>query len=443
MAGRKFGTDGVRGPANVGLLTPSGAVRLGEACANLIQADGLAPRALIASDTRLSCDMLVDGLSAGLMGGGVDVVKIGVAPTAALGVATAAQNAGLGLMVSASHNPASDNGVKVFAGGGGKLDDGALQRLERSLDAEGGGDAGAAVGRSRQVDDPLGAYRQAVLNAGGGPGGLSGLSIVLDAANGAGSKIAPDILKALGVQTQCMFCEADGAQINAGCGAVHPEALAEAVKAKGADAGLALDGDADRIVLVDETGAVLDGDQILALLAEDAKARGALAGSSVVGTVMCNSALERHLSTLGLSLIRTPVGDRFVATKLSEIGANVGGEPSGHVLLTDYAPSGDGLLAGVAALQALKRYGGPASGVFRRFAPDPSVLINVKAQRARAADQDVAAAVARAEADMGETGRVLVRPSGTEPLVRVLVECMDRDIASRHAQAIADVIAKP
>jgi phosphoglucosamine mutase len=431
----RFGTDGVRGVANAD-LTPELVVALGRAAARVLAENG---RFLVGRDTRLSGPMLEAALATGLAAEGVSVDLLGVVPTPAVAAASASERT-CGAVISASHNPFPDNGVKFFLPGGRKLTDDIEERLEAELDrlvhATGGPDdaspVGDAVGRVTIAPQYTERYVEGVLAT--VDGSLDGLRVALDCANGAASAVAPDALRRLGAEVIVLHDGPNGININDGCGSTHPQELQRVVAAAGADAGLAFDGDADRVIAVDASGELVDGDQIVAMCALDLRERGRLVDDTVVITVMTNLGFRLAMKDLGVQVVETAVGDRYVLDALDEGGWVLGGEQSGHVIFRDLATTGDGLMTGLRVLDIMARTGRPLAelaGVMRRL---PQVLLNV---RVDSGAKDVAAAlapdVAAAEHELGETGRVLVRPSGTEPLVRVMVEAQTED----QAQSVA------
>lgn len=443
----EFGTDGVRGP--VGSFTRPWVVALGWAAADVVGPGTF----FIGRDTRASGPDIATWLSEGLRSGGCDVVDLGVAPTPA--VAWAAARAGVpAAMVSASHNPWTDNGVKVFASGGLKLDDITEQRVsqrlaERLVERPAGAPDRRGVAGLRAGVDNAGALRESTLagyvdHVVGSIDGrnLSGLSVVLDCANGAATDLAPAVFERLGASVTVMHAAPDGRNINAGCGSTHMDDVRAAVVASGADLGLALDGDADRVLAVDATGAIVDGDQIIALLALDRFSRGALPGDAVVVTVMSNLGLRMAMAEAGIAVVETPVGDRHCLAALESHGLVLGGEQSGHVILRDLATTGDGTLSGVHLADVMVRTGTSladlAGNAMTRL---PQVLLNVEVHAERSVVMDaIADEVAVQQSILGNTGRILVRPSGTEPLVRVMVEAPDVDVASSVAAHLAEVI---
>lgn len=425
---RLFGTDGIRGRANVAPMTAEIALRLGQAAGLLFTRGNHRHQVIIGKDTRLSGYMLEPALTAGFIGAGMDVILAGPLPTPAIAMLTRSLRADLGVVISASHNPFEDNGIKLFGPDGAKLSD----KTEASIEALMEEDisdrlAGAsALGRAVRLVDAAGRYIESAKSS--LPRGLrlDGLCVVLDCANGAAYKVAPAALWELGAEVISMGVGPDGFNINKDCGSTVPGNLSAAVLKHKAHLGIALDGDADRVILVDERGAIIDGDQVLALIARSFQAEGRLSGPAVVATVMSNLGLERYLAGLGLTLHRTAVGDRYVAEQMRALGLNLGGEQSGHVILSDFATTGDGLLAALQVLAVLVRDGRPASEVCRLFEPLPQRLRNVRyAGETPLNSPAVQEANAAAEALLAGTGRLLIRASGTEPLIRVMAEGED------------------
>jgi phosphoglucosamine mutase len=444
-----FGTDGVRGLANVEPLTPSTVVRLGQAFAQAVvqqpAASGARPRVVIGRDTRLSADMLEAALIAGITSMGVGVVLAGVLPTPAIAFLTRSLPADAGVVVSASHNPFQDNGIKFFAASGFKLPDTVEHAIEQLLlrrNSAAPRPTATAVGSVVQLDDAAQRY-EAHLRRAVPPGlRLDGLRVVLDCAHGAAHRVGPAVFRALGADLIAIAVEPDGTNINAACGAVHPSRLQAAVRAAQAQLGLALDGDADRAILVDEAAALVDGDELLALLAADKLARGTLHHATVVATVMSNLGLEIALRERGARLVRTAVGDRYVVEEMQRGGYNLGGEQSGHLILLDHGTTGDGLAAGLAVASLMVAQQRPLGELKRIMTKLPQVLRSVRV--ARRDDLDAIPAVRESiesvRAALRDRGRVLVRPSGTEPLIRVMVEGEDAAQVEAYATQIAAVI---
>ncbi|WP_304617833.1 phosphoglucosamine mutase [Paracoccus sp. (in: a-proteobacteria)] len=425
MSRKLFGTDGVRGQANSHPMTAEMALRLGAAAGRYFRRDGRnRHRVVIGKDTRLSGYMLENALTAGLTSTGMNVLLLGPVPTPAVGFLTRSMRADLGIMISASHNPAEDNGIKFFGPDGFKLSDEAEAEIETIVAGEIQPAQPRNIGRARRIEDGRGRYMEYAKTT--LPGGLrlDGLRVVLDCANGAAYRAAPEVLWELGADVIPLGVKPDGFNINDGVGSTHPEACAAAVREHGADLGISLDGDADRMVIVDQHGAVADGDQIMALLAGRWADHGRLAHGTLVATVMSNLGLERFLSGRGLRLERTKVGDRYVVERMREGGFNLGGEQSGHIVMTDHATTGDGLMAAMQVLGAMAETGIDAATLVRQFDPVPQMLKNVRyaAGADPLAADPVRRVIADAEARLAGSGRVLIRRSGTEPLIRVMAE---------------------
>lgn len=443
-ARKLFGTDGIRGTVNEWPMTAGLAMRLGQAAGcRFSRAATHRCKAVIGKDTRLSNYMLEPALTAGLVGAGMDVMLVGPMPTPAVAMLTRSLRADLGVMLSASHNAFEDNGIKLFGPDGNKLSDAEEAEIERLMADLPKLAPPSRLGRVQRLEDAQGRYIEAAKMT--FPRGLrlDGLRIVVDCAHGAAYKVAPLVLHELGAAVIGVGIAPDGLNINRGCGSTVPEFLARQVVTGGADLGIALDGDADRVVLADERGEVVDGDQILALIADSWGAAGRLQGDGVVATVMSNLGLERHLAAAGRRLVRTKVGDRYVAEAMRKGGYNVGGEQSGHLILADYATTGDGLVAALQVLAALVESGRPASQVMRRFTPLPQVLRNVRFGGPSPLElPEVARAIAAAEAHLGDSGRLLIRKSGTEPVIRVMAEGEDEAEVTTIAEELAELIAR-
>ncbi len=443
MTRRLFGTDGVRGTANTAPMTAEMALRLGAAAgAWFRQTTKGAHRVVIGKDTRLSGYMLENAMTAGLTSMGMNVLLLGPVPTPAVGFLTRSMRADMGVMISASHNPAEDNGIKFFGPDGFKLDDAAEAAIERMTVTAPGLVPPRDIGRARRIDDGRGRYQEFVKTT--FPAGLTldGLKVVVDCANGAAYRAAPEVLWELGATVIPVGVSPNGLNINDRCGSTHPMTAAEAVVAHGADLGICLDGDADRVILIDEAGHVADGDQIMALFAARWGAEGRLKDGVLVASVMSNLGLERFLHGRGLRLERAPVGDRYVVEAMRRGGWNLGGEQSGHIVMTDYATTGDGLLAGVQFLAEMARTGEKASVLARQFATVPQMLKNVRfAAGARPLDAaPVKAAIAAAEARITGHGRILIRKSGTEPMIRVMAECEDEGLMAEVVDGIVAAV---
>ena len=440
-----FGTDGVRGVANEHPMTSEVALQLGRAVAHVFRESPRRHKILIGKDTRVSGYMLETAMASGICSMGVDVLLVGPMPTPGIAFLTRSLRADAGVVISASHNPFLDNGIKFFARDGFKLPDAVEEEIE-ALAFGGEIDhlrpTAEAIGKAFRIDDALGRYNVFAKNSFPRDRTLDGLKIVVDAANGAGYKVAPEVLEELGAKVWMIGCEPDGENINDACGAMHPEALQKKVVEVGADVGLALDGDADRCLLVDERGAMVDGDQVLAIAANQMSSEGTLRNDAVVATVMSNLGLEVALRDKGISLVRTPVGDRYVVEEMRRRNVNIGGEQSGHVIFLDHNTTGDGLITalGILAIQVgAQRPLSELAGAMTRF---PQVLVNVRVKERRdvTTDATVAEAIRDIESGLGDRGRVLVRASGTEPLIRVMVEGEREDEVRSHAEGIADAI---
>ncbi len=422
--GRKFfGTDGIRGRTNTPPLTAEVALRVGQAAGIHFLRGDHRHRVLIGKDTRLSGYMMESALVAGFTSVGMDVVLTGPLPTPAVAMLTQAMRADLGVMISASHNKYEDNGIKLFGPDGYKLRDEDELAIEELLFTTPTLVPPSKIGRAKRIDDAQGRYVHFAKSAFPDRLRLDGLKIVVDCANGAAYQVAPLALWELGADVIAIGTRPDGTNINEGCGSTMPQTMRETVVASGAAIGLALDGDADRLIVCDEKGDLVDGDQLMALIALAGQRNGSLKGNRVVATVMSNLGLERRLGDAGLDLVRTKVGDRYVLEEMKASGANVGGEQSGHIILTDHATTGDGLVAGLQVLAELVEAGRPASELLRQFDPVPQLLRNVRYAGGKPLDDaGVQARIADAERRLGNNGRLVIRPSGTEPLIRVMAE---------------------
>jgi phosphoglucosamine mutase len=436
---RLFGTDGVRGVANRD-LTPELAFALGRAAAIVLGGDAR-PRVVIGRDTRLSGPMLQGALTAGVCSAGGEAIRLGIVPTPAVAFATASLGADAGAIISASHNPPEDNGIKFFSSDGMKLPDAIEDEIESHVRrGEGPRPEGTDIGRI--ADAPQGVERYVGHLVAAAEARLDGMRVVVDCANGAAHRLGPEVLRRLEADVDALNTERDGERINVGCGATHPEVVAEAVRERGADVGVAFDGDADRAMLADAEGHVIDGDQVIAACALAFAQEGRLAKDLVVVTVMANLGLRRALEEAGVTVLETPVGDRYVLEEMRRSGAVLGGEQSGHVIFLDHATTGDGLLTAVRFLSLAARKGVPVAELASSMQRLPQVLESVPAADATAACRSdaVAEAIQEAEAALGDGGRVLVRPSGTEPVVRVMVEAETEERARAHVHAIAEAI---
>lgn len=448
MSGRKyFGTDGVRGTANVAPMTAEIALKLGMAAGRSFIRGEHRHTVVIGKDTRLSGYMLEPALTAGFISVGMDVILVGPLPTPAVAQLTRSLRADLGVMISASHNPYQDNGIKLFGPDGFKLSDETELDIEHRMDngLNEGLAPSAELGRARRMDDAIGRYIEAVKQT--FPRGLrlDGLKVVVDCANGAAYKTAPAVLWELGAEVVKIGVDPNGTNINDRCGSQHPEGLSEAVVCHGADIGIALDGDADRVVLCDEKGAIIDGDQVLGLIGRSWKNRGELEGGAVVATVMSNLGLAKFLEREGLRLERTAVGDRYVVERMRTDGYNLGGEQSGHIVLGTHATTGDGTVAALQVLAELVQSDRPASEMLRVFEPCPQLLRNVRVSDKATADallkgEALAAAVAGWEERLGTSGRILLRKSGTEPLIRVMAEAEDSAVVEDVVSDLCGII---
>jgi phosphoglucosamine mutase len=440
---RLFGTDGVRGLANRD-VTAELALDLSVAAAHILgergEFAGHRPRAVIGRDPRASGEFLEAAVAAGLASAGVDVVRLGVLPTPAVAYLTIALEADFGVMLSASHNPAPDNGIKFFARGGLKLDDEVEDAIEARIGEPWQRPVGDGIGRITDLPDGVARYVDYLV--GTVPNRLDGLKVVLDAAHGAASVAAPAALRLLGAEVVTMGDAPDGLNINDGCGSTHLESLCAAVLEHGADLGVAHDGDADRMLAVDASGRVVDGDEVMAILALSLRERGALAHNTVVATVMANLGFRLAMEQEGLRVVETAVGDRYVLEAMRQGGFVLGGEQSGHIIMQEYATTGDGVLAGLHLLARVAESGKPLSELAAVMRKLPQVMVNVPGvDKSRvASSMEIAEAVAAAEVELGAGGRVLLRPSGTEPLVRVMVEAQTQDQADTIAHRLAAVV---
>ncbi|MEW2013704.1 MULTISPECIES: phosphoglucosamine mutase [Microbacterium] len=442
-----FGTDGVRGLAN-GPLTADLALTLAQATAVVLgqgriaearRRSGRRLTAVVARDPRVSGHFLSAAVAAGLASSGVDVLDAGVLPTPAAAFLVGDIDADFGVMISASHNPAPDNGIKIFARGGVKLPDVVEQRIEEAMAGPKLAPTGGAVGRISRFADAEDRYVVHLLAS--LRTSLRGLHVVLDCANGAASGVSPETFRDAGAKVTVIGADPDGLNINERVGSTHLDVLTAEVLRTGADLGIAHDGDADRCLAVDADGRIIDGDQIMAILAVSMKERGLLQDDTLVATVMSNLGLHRAMAAHGIHLETTAVGDRYVLERMNEGGFSLGGEQSGHVIMSDYATTGDGLLTGLHLAAEVARQRKPLSELAKVMTVFPQVLINVTGvERSRATDPDVVSAVAEAEAELGDAGRVLLRPSGTEPLVRVMVEAASEADAQRVAEQLAEVV---
>ena len=441
MTRKFFGTDGIRGRTNAAPMTAEIAMKVGMAAGTYFMRGHHRHRVVIGKDTRLSGYMVENALVAGFTSVGMDVVQFGPLPTPAVAMLTQSMRADLGVMISASHNPYYDNGIKLFGPDGYKLSDAAEAEIEALL----GGDIALVeaehIGRARRVEDARGRYIHFAKSTFPEQLRLDGLKIALDCANGAAYQVAPAALWELGAEVISVGVNPNGKNINDKCGSTAPGVLQETVVASGAHIGIALDGDADRLIIVDEAGRVVDGDQLMALIGVSWARSGMLRGGGVVATVMSNLGLERYLKSEGLSLERTGVGDRYVLERMRSGGFNVGGEQSGHIILSDYATTGDGLVAALQVLAELVTTGKPASDLLHLFDPVPQLLKNVRFSGGKPLDAPhVKAAIAEAEFELNGSGRLVIRPSGTEPLIRVMAEGDDAGQVTRLVDMICDAV---
>jgi phosphoglucosamine mutase len=454
MARTWFGTDGIRGIAGQDPMTPEMALRLGRALAELVQQGRIAgparkaghhPRIVIGKDTRLSGYMLETALTSGVIATGVDVLLVGPLPTPGIAFITRSMRADAALVVSASHNPYEDNGVKVFAGDGFKLPDAVEEELEglmRDPGLPGRGATRERVGKATRVDDAVGRYVVFLKHTFPDDLSLDGLRVVVDCAHGAAYKVAPEVFLELGAEVTSLAVEPDGRNINHACGALHPECLREEVRKRSAHMGIALDGDADRVIVVDERGQVVDGDQIMAACARNLLGQGRLAERTLVATVMSNMGLDRYVASLGGRVVRTPVGDRYVVEEMRRGGFNLGGEQSGHIIFMDHTTTGDGVVAALSLLALMVREGKDLSQLVNAMELMPQSLLSFAVRERRPLEElpQAMALVRRVEEELQGQGRVVLRYSGTEMKARVLVEGPDAGRTQRYAQEIAEVI---
>lgn len=445
MTRRYFGTDGIRGQANSFPITPDIALKIGMAAGLVFKRGDHRHRVVIGKDTRLSGYMIESALQAGFTSVGVDVLLVGPMPTPAVAHITRSMRADLGVMISASHNPYSDNGIKLFAPDGFKLSDQVELEIEELIESDLARKyaPSAEIGRAKRIDDAQARYIEFAKRTVDRNLSLDGLRVVIDCANGAGYRVAPEALWELGAEVVRIGVEPNGLNINKDCGSTAPNALVAKVRETRADIGVALDGDADRVIIVDEKGQIVDGDQLMAVVAASWAEDGRLTAPGLVSTIMSNLGFERYLTGIGLTLERTPVGDRYVVERMRAQGYNLGGEPSGHIVMSDYATTGDGLVAALQLLAVVRKAGKPVSEICHRFEPLPQILKNVRYKSGRPLDDDaVKAAIDAATTRLGSEGRLVIRPSGTEPVIRVMAEGDDRDLVAGVVDDVADVIAK-
>jgi len=439
-----FGTDGIRGRAN-GVITPELALKVGQAAALTFRRGEHRHRVVIGKDTRLSGYMIESAMQAGFTSMGMDVLLLGPIPTPAVAMLTRSMRADLGVMISASHNPFEDNGIKLFGPDGFKLSNNIEAEIEALIDADltmkraGSCD----LGRARRIEGDRFRYIEFAKRTLPRALSLEGLRVVVDCANGAAYRVAPEALWELGAEVIAIGVEPDGFNINRDVGSTAPDALQRKVREMRADIGIALDGDADRVIIVDEKGHVVDGDQLMAVVAESWLDEGKLTKPGVVATIMSNLGLERHLAGKGLTLHRTAVGDRYVLEFMREHGFNVGGEQSGHIILSDYSTTGDGLVAALQVLAVVKKESRTVSEVCQRFQPLPQILKNVRYRGGEPLKQaGVVTAIESARGRLGAGGRLVIRPSGTEPVIRVMAEGDDRDLVATIVDEVVEALGK-
>ncbi len=442
MKKKIFGTDGVRGPANSFPVTAETALKLGISVGTFFRSKAGTNRVILGKDTRRSSYMLESALTAGFTSVGMDVFLLGPVPTPAIGFLTKSMRADLGVMISASHNPFYDNGIKFFGPNGYKLSDKSELEIENLFHSKLELSNPSLIGKASRINDGLGRYTEVAKTSLPTHLRLDGLKIVIDCANGSSYKVAPEILWELGAEVICLGNNPNGYNINLGCGSTEPLIAANLVKKESADLGICLDGDGDRIILIDEKGTIANGDILMGLLAHNWKNKGTLKGEGLVCTIMSNIALEHYLRSIGLKVFRTKVGDRYVAEKMKEKNCNLGGEQSGHIIMSDYFTTGDGLTAGLQFLTSIVETGTKASDLFKVFKPFPQILSNIKIN-----DNDdvlknkkVKDSILNVENEIGDNGRIIVRKSGTEPLIRVMVEHQDKKIAQKVSSFLTSLI---
>ncbi|MGA8613783.1 MAG: phosphoglucosamine mutase [Xanthobacteraceae bacterium] len=444
MVRKYFGTDGIRGRAN-GVITPELALKAGQATGLVFRRGEHRHRVVIGKDTRLSGYMIETALVSGFTSVGMDVLLLGPMPTPAVAMLTRSMRADLGVMISASHNPFDDNGIKLFGPDGYKLSDEAELQIEKLMDSDLTKRLAKSrdLGRAKRIDGVHDRYIEFAKRTLPRNLSLDGLRIVIDCANGAAYRVAPDALWELGADVVSIGVEPDGFNINQDCGSTAPEAFCSKVREMRADIGIALDGDADRVMIADERGHLIDGDQVLAAIAESWREDGRLAKPGIVGTVMSNLGLERHLQSLGLELVRTPVGDRYILEHMREHGYNVGGEQSGHIILSDYTTTGDGFVAALQVLAVVQKQHKPVSQVCHRFDALPQVLKNVRYRSGKPLEhQKVRSAIESAQERLNGHGRLVIRPSGTEPVIRVMGEGDDKAMIEEIVDGIVDALTE-
>jgi len=442
MARRYFGTDGIRGRAN-GVITPDLALKVGQAAGIVFRRGEHRHRVVIGKDTRLSGYMIETAMVAGFTSVGMDVLQLGPMPTPAVSMLTRSMRADLGVMISASHNPYDDNGIKLFGPDGYKLSDAIEMDIEKLIDSDLAKQLAksADLGRAKRIDGVRDRYIEFAKRTLPRAMDLDGLRVVIDCANGAAYRVVPEALWELGADVIAIGVDPDGFNINKDCGSTSPEALGRKVREMRADIGIALDGDADRVLITDEGGHIIDGDQLLAVIAESWKEDERLAKPAVVATVMSNLGLERYLAGLGIAMARVPVGDRYVVEHMREHGLNVGGEQSGHIILSDYATTGDGFVAALQVLAVVRKAGLPVSKICHRFDPLPQVMKNVRYRDGQPLENaKVRTAIKSAEKRLNGHGRLIIRPSGTEPVIRVMGEGDDRSFVEEIVDGIVEAL---
>ena len=445
MTRKYFGTDGIRGTANRWPITPEIAMKTAMSVGLAFRNGHERHRAVIGKDTRLSGYMIETAMVAGFTAVGVDVFMTGPLPTPAVAMLTRSLRCDVGVMISASHNPYADNGIKIFGPDGYKLSDELEAEIEAMIESDLTGRLAGSpdLGRAKRIDGVHDRYIEFAKRTLPRNLSLAGLRVVIDCGNGAAYKVAPEALWELGADVVRIGVDPDGTNINQDCGSTAPDLLRRKVHEVRADIGIALDGDADRVIIVDENGRIVDGDQLMAVVAQSFVEDGRLSGPGIVATVMSNLGLERFLGGMGLGLKRTKVGDRYVVEAMRAHGYNVGGEQSGHIILSDYATTGDGLVAALQVLAAVKKYGKPVSEVCHRFDPVPQILKNVRIAGGKPLDDErVKATIDDATKRLGNGGRLVIRPSGTEPLIRVMAEGDNQDLVARVVDDIVDVLRK-
>lgn len=446
MARRFFGTDGIRGKANNGKLTAELALKVGMAAGLSFRRHGQDRHSvLIGKDTRLSCYMIEQALTAGFLSVGMDVLLVGPMPTPAVAMLTRSMRSDLGVMISASHNPYQDNGIKLFGPDGFKLSDDMEMDIENLIEADLTKELADApnLGRAKRVEGVQARYVEFAKRTLPRNMEFSGMRVVVDCANGAAYRVAPDVLWELGAEVFAIGNTPNGFNINAKCGSTAPEALQAKVREMRADIGIALDGDADRVLIVDEKGEIVDGDQLMAVIAQSWAEDGRLTKPGIVATVMSNLGLERYLRSINLDLVRTQVGDRYVLDQMIGQGYNLGGEQSGHIILSDYSTTGDGLVTALQLLAVVAKSGRPVSEVCHRFEPLPQILKNVRTAKGMSLENaEIKRTIAHAEERLGETGRLVIRPSGTEPLIRVMAEGDDHKLIESVVSEICDALTQ-